>query len=39
MAAASGKAPAPTNLSDRLAALRQRQPAGVLRQLEGPGQG
>jgi DNA repair exonuclease SbcCD ATPase subunit len=32
MAAASGASPAPTSLSDRLAALRQRHP----RQLEGP---
>lgn len=32
MAAASGASPAPTGLSDRLAALRQRHP----RQLEGP---
>jgi DNA repair exonuclease SbcCD ATPase subunit len=31
MAAASGAAPAPTGLSDRLAALRQRQPAGPSR--------
>jgi chromosome segregation ATPase len=36
MAAASGKGPAPTSLTDRLAALRQRQPAGVPRQLGAP---
>lgn len=36
MAAVSGKGPAPTSLSDRLAALRQRHPAGLPRQLEGP---
>ncbi len=39
MAAASGKALAPTNLSDRLAALRQRQPAGLPRQISGPERG
>src|SRR3954471_19205225 len=36
MAAASGTRPAPTNLTDRLAALRQKQPAGPPRQLSGP---
>ena len=36
MAAASGARPAPTSLSDRLAALRERLPAGMPRQIEGP---
>ncbi|WP_236033989.1 hypothetical protein, partial [Belnapia mucosa] len=36
MDAVSGKGPAPTSLSDRLAALRQRQPAGLPRQIQGP---
>jgi chromosome segregation ATPase len=36
MAAASGARPAPSSLADRLAALRQNQPAGPPRQLSGP---
>jgi DNA repair exonuclease SbcCD ATPase subunit len=36
MTAASGARPASTSLADRLAALRQKQPAGVPRQLSGP---
>jgi chromosome segregation ATPase len=38
MAAASGTRLPPTSLSDRLAALQQRQPAGLPRQLKGPEQ-
>lgn len=36
MQAASGALPAPTGLSERLAALRGRQPAAVPRQIGGP---
>lgn len=36
MRAASGQAPAPVGLSERLAALRGRQPAMVPRQIGGP---
>ena len=39
MAAASGKALPSANISDRLAALQQRLPAGLPRQIAGPGQG
>lgn len=36
MAAASGISATPVSLSDRLAAIQQRQPAGLPKQLEGP---
>lgn len=39
MAAASGKTLPSANISDRLAALQQRLPAGMPRQIAGPGQG
>ncbi|HEY0418827.1 MAG TPA: hypothetical protein VGC80_04845, partial [Acetobacteraceae bacterium] len=39
MAAASGRGEAPTNISDRLAALRQRQLGAPPRQLGSPSAG
>lgn len=37
MAQVQGRLPAPTNLTDRLATLRQKQIGGPARQLSGPG--
>jgi len=39
MAAASGRGPAPTSLTERLAALRQNQPGSTPRQIAGPDRG